>query len=279
MSVRADGKVWFVGAGCGDPELLTLKAARLIEVADVIVYDRLVSRRVMERASVSAETIYAGKRRADHHLLQGEINQLLVDRAKQGCSVVRLKGGDPTIFGRLGEELDAVVQAKVAFEIVPGVSAGTGCAAYAGIPLTHRDLAHAVTFLTGHGKADEPELDWRALATSGHTLCVFMGIAGIERLVAKLLDHGMDPKMPAALIENGTLPQQRVASATLDELSRTVGSVRPTGPVTVIIGKVAALQPHYNWFIPAGTTSASGFSGADLQNTAQAPAMINRRTA
>jgi uroporphyrin-III C-methyltransferase len=234
------GIVYLVGAGPGDPELLTLKAARLLARAEVVVHDRLVGPGVLELASPTAELIYVGKERARHFMRQTEINALLVRRAQRGQRVVRLKGGDPLIFGRGGEEIEALLEAGVPFEVVPGVTAAAGCAAAAAIPLTHRDHARALTLVTGHTKDGEAELNWRALCQPGQTLVFYMGHKALDRLCARLIEHGLPPSLPAAMVENGTLPGQRTVRATLATLAAVVARVPPTGPALVIVGEVAA---------------------------------------
>jgi uroporphyrin-III C-methyltransferase len=235
----AEGFVWLVGAGPGDPELLTLKAARLIAAAEVVVYDRLIGPGVLDHAPPGAERIYVGKERAQHVMRQAEINALLVNRARRGQRVVRLKGGDPLIFGRGGEEIEALVEAGVPFEIVPGVTAAAGVAASAVIPLTHRDHAKVLVLATGHTKDGEPDLDWRALCRPGQTLVFYMGHKALDRLCAGLIDHGLPPDLPAALVESATLPAQRIVRATLTTLARAVAARPPRGPALLIVGTVA----------------------------------------
>lgn len=235
------GIVSLVGAGPGDPELLTLKAARLLREAEVVVYDRLVGPGIVELANPAAELIYVGKERAHHFMRQTEINALLVRRGQRGQRVVRLKGGDPLIFGRGGEEIEALLEAGVPFEIVPGVTAAAGCAASAAIPLTHRDHARALIFVTGHTKDGEPELNWQALCQPGQTLVFYMGHQGLARLTSRLIEHGLPGDLPAALIENGTLPGQRTIRAQLTTLAAEVAALGPLrGPALLIMGEVAA---------------------------------------
>lgn len=244
------GKVHLVGAGPGDPELLTLKAARLLAEADVIVYDRLVDPVVLAHARPDALRIYAGKERASHHLRQGEINALLIAHARAGRRVVRLKGGDPLIFGRGGEEIAALVAAGVPLEVVPGITAASGCAAAAAIPLTHRDHAQALVLVTGHTKDGEPELDWRALCRPRQTLVVYMGHKALGPLCARLIAEGLPPDLPAALIENGTRPAQRILRATLATLPAKVEAAALRGPALLVIGEVVQFSSHVTTAIP-----------------------------
>jgi uroporphyrin-III C-methyltransferase len=235
------GMVFLVGAGPGDAELLTLKAARLLGEAEVVVYDRLVGPGILAHANPAAELIYVGKERARHFMRQTEINALLVRRGQLGQRVVRLKGGDPLIFGRGGEEVEALREAGVPFEIVPGVTAAAGCAAATVIPLTHRDHAKALIFVTGHTKDGEPELNWQALCQPGQTLVFYMGHKALDRLCARLVEHGLPAHLPAALVENGTLPEQREVRATLGTLAAAVARAGlQGGPALVIIGEVVA---------------------------------------
>ena len=235
------GIVYLVGAGPGDPELITLKAARLLREAEVVVYDRLVGPGIVELAGPSAELIYVGKERAHHIMRQTEINALLVRRGQRGQRVVRLKGGDPLIFGRGGEEVEALLEAGVAFEIVPGVTAAAGCAASSVIPLTHRDHAKTLILVTGHTKDGEPELNWQALCQPGQTLVFYMGHKALDRLCARLIEHGLPATLPAALIENGTLPTERAVRGTLATLAADVERAGPLqGPALLIIGEVVA---------------------------------------
>ena len=235
------GVVHIVGAGPGDPELLTLKALRLIQTADVILYDRLVSEDILNFARRDAERLYVGKAKADHAVPQDEIEQRLIDFARAGKIVVRLKGGDPFVFGRGGEELDAVRAAGVPVFVTPGITAATGCAAAAGMALTHRDAAQAVTFVTGHAKGDaDPALDWSALAALKNTLVVYMGVGKAEAIARRLIDHGRAPETPVAVIENGTRADQLIVKGRLDELGGLVARAGVKGPALLVIGEIAA---------------------------------------
>jgi uroporphyrin-III C-methyltransferase/precorrin-2 dehydrogenase/sirohydrochlorin ferrochelatase len=257
---RAAGEVTLVGAGPGDPELLTLKALRALHDADVILHDRLVSAEVLDLARRDAVRICVGKAAGTLGSTQDEINALLIEHAKQGRRVVRLKGGDPFVFGRGGEELQALAAAQVAFSVVPGITAALGAAAYAGIPLTHRDHAHAVTFVTGHshdGEVPGREPDWRALAAPGTTAVFYMGLARLDRIVAQLLAHGAPGTRPAAIIVQASTPQQRVIAATLDSLSGAVARAAVESPALLVVGDVVALHSTLAWFGPDGAIDLS----------------------
>jgi uroporphyrin-III C-methyltransferase/precorrin-2 dehydrogenase/sirohydrochlorin ferrochelatase len=242
------GQVTLVGAGPGDPELLTLKALRALQDADVILHDRLVSDAVLDLARRDATRISVGKAAGGIGSTQAQINQLLIEHAAAGKRVVRLKGGDPFIFGRGGEELEALAQAQINFSVVPGVTAAAGCAAYAGIPLTHRDYAHSVTFVTGHADKEGKEPDWRALAQPGMTAVFYMGLARIDHIVAKLIEHGAPADLPAGLIAQGTLPEQRVVTATLATLAAAAKQSKLQSPALLVVGKVVALHSSLAWF-------------------------------
>jgi uroporphyrin-III C-methyltransferase len=252
----APGMVALVGAGPGDPELLTLRAARLIGEADVLVVDHLVGEGVLELARPGTERIYVGKESGHHTLPQEDINQLLVRLATAGRRVVRLKGGDPYIFGRGGEEVEELVAAGVAFEVVPGITAACGVAAYAGIPLTHRDYAQSVVFATGHRRDGESALDWAALARPHQTAVIYMGVGQLATHCAALVGHGRAPHTPAALVENGTTARQRVVTGTLESLPARAleAGIRP--PALLIVGEVVSLAGKLDWFSVVPTALA-----------------------
>lgn len=251
------GEVYLVGAGPGDPDLLTFRALRLMQQADVIVHDRLVSPAVLDLARRDAELIYVGKERSNHSVPQGGINQLLVDLAKQGKKVLRLKGGDPFIFGRGGEEIETLAGQGIPFQVVPGITAASGCAAYAGIPLTHRDHAQACLLVTGHLKDGSVNLNWQQLAKFDGTIAVYMGLLGLSTISEQLIRHGMDSNTPAALIEKGTLPEHRVLTGTLGTLPEIVGSENVSAPTMLIIGSVVRLRDRLSWFNPAPIENSS----------------------
>lgn len=240
---RSVGEVYLVGAGPGDPDLLTLKAARLLQRADVVLYDRLVSEEVLARARRDAERIYVGKEAGKPRITQERIQELLVELALQGKRVCRLKGGDPFVFGRGGEELEALVKHNIPFTVVPGITAALGAAAYAGIPLTHRDHAQAVTFVTGHVRSDGPDsTDWRELARPGQTAVFYMGLSQLRSIVAQLTANGAPSSRPAAVIERATLPDQRTIDATLGTLAEAVEKAQVRSPALLIVGDVVALR-------------------------------------
>ena len=242
------GEVYLVGGGPGDPELLTLRALRLMQQADVVLYDRLVSDGVMELVRRDAERIYVGKRRSEHAMEQENINQLLVDLAKQGKRVLRLKGGDPFIFGRGGEEIELLAQNHIPFQVVPGITAASGCAAYAGIPLTHRDYAQSVRFVTGHLKSDDTNLSWPELANPTQTLVFYMGLVGLREICESLIAHGRAPATPVALIEKGTTQEQRVLIADLNSIADVVAAEDVHAPTLFIVGDVVKLHDSLKWF-------------------------------
>ncbi|OTG92054.1 siroheme synthase CysG [Acinetobacter sp. ANC 3813] len=244
---KPKGEVYLVGAGPGDPELLTLKALRLMQQADVVIYDRLVSPAIMELCRRDAEKVYVGKARSNHAVPQEGINALLVKYAQQGKRVCRLKGGDPFIFGRGGEEIQELFAAGVAFQVVPGITAASGCSAYAGIPLTHRDYAQSVRFLTGHLKEGSPELPWNELVYQNQTLVLYMGLVGLESICEKLIEHGQRPDMPVALISKGTTPEQKVVVGTLADIASKVSEYQIQAPTLTIIGDVVSLRDQLQW--------------------------------
>jgi uroporphyrin-III C-methyltransferase len=254
--------VALVGAGPGDPDLLTLKALRLIREADVVVYDRLVSPPILALIPVGTSRIFAGKIARNHHVPQAAINALLVGLARSGRKVVRLKGGDPFLFGRGGEEAECLAAHGIAFEIVPGVTSASGCTAYAGIPLTHRGLAHGVRFVTGHAKEDiDLNLDWRALADPDTTLVLYMGRIHVERIADELIRHGLARATPAAIIVNGTRPDQLTLITTLDELPARVADLDMAAPTLIVIGRVVALAERLAWFNPERDVPSSSRAG------------------
>ncbi len=242
------GEVWLIGAGPGDPDLLTFRALRLMQQADVVLYDRLVSDEVLNLCRRDADRIYVGKRRADHTVPQAEINQLLVDLAKQGNSVVRLKGGDPFIFGRGGEEIELLSEHGINFQIVPGITAASGCSTYAGIPLTHRDHAQSCVFVTGHLKDGSVDLDWPRLAIKHQTVVIYMGLVGLPIICEKLIEHGLSKDTPLALIEQGTKQSQRVYASTLASICDEIKDATIKPPTLIIVGTVVSLHPKLRWF-------------------------------
>lgn len=242
------GEVYLVGAGPGDPDLLTFKAARLLQSADVVLYDRLVSPAVLELARRDADCIYVGKRRADHTVPQSEINQQLLDLARQGKRVIRLKGGDPFIFGRGGEEIELLAKHNIPFQVVPGISAANGAACYAGIPLTHRDYAQSVRFVAGYLKGNSVDHDWRQFQSETETLVFYMGLLGLPQICAQLVAHGRAPDTPAALVERGTLLEQRVLTGTLSTMAAIVEREQPVAPTLFIVGDVVRLHSDLAWF-------------------------------
>ena len=254
---RESGEVTLVGAGPGDPELLTLKALRALQDADVILHDRLVPRAVLDMARRDARLICVGKAAGGSGHTQMEINALLIEHASQGKRVVRLKGGDPFIFGRGGEELEALQGAQIRFSVIPGITAAAGCAAYAGIPLTHRVHAHSVTFVAGHQDSDDREPDYQALAKPGITTVFYMGLARVAHIATQLVRHGARETLPAALIAQGTLDDQRVIRGTLATIAEAAGRARLESPTLLVVGEVVSLHDSLAWFNTGAQLEAS----------------------
>jgi uroporphyrin-III C-methyltransferase/precorrin-2 dehydrogenase/sirohydrochlorin ferrochelatase len=242
------GEVYLVGAGPGDPDLLTLRALRLMHKADIVLYDRLVSEEIMSRIRPDAEKIPVGKERSRHSVEQETINQMLVRLSNSGKRVLRLKGGDPFIFGRGGEEIEKLAQSKISFQIVPGITAASGCGSYAGIPLTHRDHAQSVRFLTGHLKDGALELDWRNLVNKQETLVFYMGVLGLRTICEELVKHGMSRTTLIAAIEQGTIRKQRVLTSNLESMPDVADKEKLESPTIIIIGGVVSLRSKLEWF-------------------------------
>ena len=245
---KGEGEVYLVGAGPGDPDLLTFRALRLMQQADIALYDRLVHPSIIDLIRRDAQKIYVGKQRDNHTVRQEEINDLLVRYAKEGKRVLRLKGGDPFIFGRGGEEIDTLVDNNVSFQVVPGITSASGCSAYSGIPLTHRDHAQSCIFVTGHLKKGKLDLNWKKLIQPNQTIVFYMGLVSIDIICTQLIANGLDPKTPCALIQQGTTPSQKVYTSIVKDMSELVNEKKPLAPTIFIIGFVVSLRDKLNWF-------------------------------
>jgi uroporphyrin-III C-methyltransferase/precorrin-2 dehydrogenase/sirohydrochlorin ferrochelatase len=262
------GEVYLVGAGPGDPDLVTFRALRLMQKADVVLYDRLIGDGVLDLVRREAERIYVGKRRDDHPAPQEEISELLVRLARQGKRVLRLKGGDPFIFGRGGEEIEKLAEQGIPFQVCPGITAAAACSAFSGIPLTHRDHAQACLFVAGHGKDGPADLDWGALMRPNQTVAVYMGLAHIEELTRAFVARGVDPDLPAAAIDNGARVNQRVVVGTVATIAARARAAALRGPAIIIVGSVVTLRGKLDWRAPAGEASAAAAAPFMLANSA-----------
>ena len=247
-SFSAGGEVYLIGAGPGDPDLLTMRAFRLLQQSEIIIYDRLVSQEILDRLEDGKELIYVGKQRSDHSVPQQQINQLLVEYAKKGKRVSRLKGGDPFIFGRGGEEIEQLAEQSIPFQVIPGISAANGCASYTGIPLTHRDHAQSVRFVTGQLQNGTVNLDWQSLTAPDQTLVFYMGLQGLPVICENLIKHGCPPDTLAAVIEKGTTLDQKVYTSTVKNLPQVIIDNNVQAPTLTIIGSVVGLHDKLNWF-------------------------------
>ncbi len=243
----SQGEVYLVGAGPGDPDLLTFRALRLMQQADVVLYDRLVSPEILNMTRQDAEKIHVGKQRKNHTMPQEEISSLLVKLAKSGKRVLRLKGGDPFIFGRGGEEIEELALAKIPFQVVPGITAASGCSSYAGIPLTHRDYAQSVTFVTGHMKNNQCELNWKNLVQQDQTVVIYMGLITLPLICEKMIKHGRASTTPIALIQQGTTPNQKIYIGTLETLPEIIEANNVQAPTLIIVGEVVDLHAKLAW--------------------------------
>ncbi len=248
IDIPSQGEVYLVGSGPGDPDLLTFKALRLMQQADVVLHDRLVSDGVLDLVRRDADRIYVGKKQGEHSMRQEDISRTLVRLAREGKRVLRLKSGDPFMFGRGGEEIEMLTQEGVSFQVVPGISAANGCAAYSGIPLTHRDHAQACVFVTGHAKDGRVNLNWQALVQPNQTVVVYMGLISIAEVITKLMAHGADPKLPVAVVDKGTREDQNVVTGMLENITTVVAQAKLEGPAIVIIGTVVSLRDQLTWY-------------------------------
>ena len=245
---KTKGEVYLVGAGPGDPELLTFRALRLMQKADIVVYDRLVSPEILELVRRDAEKIYVGKAKSDHAVPQEQINDLLARKALEGNRVVRLKGGDPFIFGRGGEEIETLIDQGVTFQVVPAITAASGAASYCGIPLTHRDHSKSVVFATGHLKDNSINLNWQGLAQPDQTIVFYMGLTGLPIICKKLVEHGLPADTPAAMIQSATTPKQKIVTGTLTNIQQKAEEAQIRPPTLIIVGSVVSLHKKLNWF-------------------------------
>jgi uroporphyrin-III C-methyltransferase / precorrin-2 dehydrogenase / sirohydrochlorin ferrochelatase len=254
-STAQPGHVYLIGAGPGDPELITLRAVRLLSQADVIVYDHLVSTAILDFVPASAQRIYAGKRRNEHTMRQEQINQSLIELAQKGLRVMRLKGGDPFIFGRGGEEMQELAAHDIPFEVVPGITAASGIASYSGIPLTHRDFAQSCMFVTGHLKDGTSNLDWPALARPHQTVVIYMGLNALPDICRQLMAHGASSQHPIAVVQHGTTHNQKVVTGSLEDIAEKVSKAKLASPSLIIVGEVVQLHESLRWFIPQIATT------------------------